>query len=429
MSIEPVIEFSGVGKRFNFTADSPQSVLEGIVATFSRRPRTKGRRRDDLWALQNVDFQVLPGQCMGLIGRNGSGKSTALKLIARILRPTTGRIVVRGRVSALLELGAGFHHDLTGRENIFLNASVLGLSQRDVEACLDSIVDFSELGDFVDMPVKHYSSGMFMRLGFSIAVHVEPDVLIVDEILAVGDQAFQEKCLERIYTMKEQGTTILIVSHNARTVRDICTDLVWLEQGRMRASGPVNEVLPQYVAHYDLEQVVVPMTRKRDTTQVEQQRPLIEFNTVTLHNTRQEPATHFHTGDALSANIAYTRHDEAVAPQLEVAIYHDEGVLVYRGQQPLPLGGVAEAEMVRVLFPSLPLLPAVYRLQTAVYDQDKLLAMREVNFTIESNGETTAAGLIAIPTQWQQQSQLPQIDANILTDQEENRDERNPLTA
>ena len=399
MSIEPVIEFRGVGKRFDFSADTPQSVLEGIVSTFSRRPRTP-RKRDDLWALRDVDFQVLPGQCMGLIGRNGSGKSTALKLIARILRPTTGRIVVRGRVSALLELGAGFHHDLTGRENIFLNASVLGLSQRDVEACLDSIVDFSELGDFVDMPVKHYSSGMFMRLGFSIAVHVEPDVLIVDEILAVGDQSFQEKCLKRIYSMKEQGTTILIVSHNARTVRDICTDLVWLEQGQMRASGSVNEVLPQYVAHYDLEQVAGPMKREREGLTVGNQRPLIQFDTITLTNQQQEPTTCFHTGETLRATITYTTHGELDAPRLEVAIYHDERVLVYRDERPLPPPSPGKTSTMSVLFPALPLLPEVYRLQTAVYDHTHLITMREHNFTVE--GDTSAtAGLIAIPTKWQ----------------------------
>lgn len=400
MSIEPVIEFRGVGKRFHFTADTPQSILEGIVSTFSRQPRIE-RRRDDLWALRNVDFQVLPGQCMGLIGRNGSGKSTALKLMARILRPTTGRIMVRGRVSALLELGAGFHHDLTGRENIFLNASVLGLSRRDVEGCLDSIVEFSELGDFVDMPVKHYSSGMFMRLGFSIAVHVEPDVLIVDEILAVGDQSFQEKCLKRIYGMKEQGTTILIVSHNARTVRDICTDLVWLEQGRMRAAGSVAEVLPQYVAHYDLEQVTGPMTREREELVVGTQRPFLQINAITLTNDRYEAAQQFHTGEAVQANITYTAHDKLQSPKLEISIFHDEWVLVYRDERPFPPPNPGTTATTSVLFPALPLLPAAYRLQTAVYDQDKLITMREHSFTIEGTQPAGTTGLIAIPTQWQ----------------------------
>lgn len=400
MSIEPVIEFRGVSKRFNFTADSPQSVLEGIVSTFSRQPRIT-RKRDDLWALRDVSFQVLPGQCMGLIGRNGSGKSTALKLIARILRPTTGRIVVRGRVSALLELGAGFHHDLTGRENIFLNASVLGLSQQDVEACLDSIVAFSELGDFIDMPVKHYSSGMFMRLGFSIAVHVEPDVLIVDEILAVGDQSFQEKCLKHIYGMKEQGTTILIVSHNARTVRDICTDLVWLEQGQVREAGSVAEVLPQYVAHYDLEPITVPMTLEREGVAVGAQRPSVQFEGVTLSDEAGEATSHFSMGQTLQATIHYWVEDPVLAPRLEVSILHDERVLVYRDERPLQLPAPGEVGTMTVSFCSLPLLPAPYRLQTAVYDQNKLVAVREHNFTVEGDTSATTGGIIKIPTTWQ----------------------------
>src|SRR5690606_11770553 len=182
-----------------FTPDMPQSVLETMIAIFSRRRR---RSSQALWAVQDVSFDIMPGQCVGIIGRNGSGKSTLLKLIARIIQPTSGEILVSGRVSALLELGADFHPDLTGRENIYLNASVLGLSRDETEELFDDIVAFSELGEFIDMPVKHYSSGMYMRLGFSVAIHVRPDILIVDEILAVGDQNFQTKCIDRIMEMR-----------------------------------------------------------------------------------------------------------------------------------------------------------------------------------------------------------------------------------
>ncbi|HFQ93413.1 MAG TPA: ABC transporter ATP-binding protein, partial [Anaerolineae bacterium] len=186
----PVISFQNVSKRFAFTKDKPSSFLELFTSAFSRRARPK-RDETDLWAVKNVSFDVLPGHTFGIVGRNGSGKSTVLKLITRILKPTDGRIIVNGRVSALLELGAGFHQDLTGRENVYLNASLLGLSQAETDTRFDDILAFSELGDFIDMPVKHYSSGMYMRLGFSVAINMNPNILIVDEILAVGDQAFQ----------------------------------------------------------------------------------------------------------------------------------------------------------------------------------------------------------------------------------------------
>ncbi|MBK7895884.1 MAG: ABC transporter ATP-binding protein [Anaerolineaceae bacterium] len=197
---------------------------------FSRRKGPK-QPKESLWAVRGVSFDVLPGQCFGIVGRNGSGKSTILKLMARILRPNNGRIVINGRVSALLELGAGFHPDLTGRENIFLNAALLGFDEASTRAYYDRIVEFSELEEFIDMPVKHYSSGMYMRLGFSVAIHMQPDILIVDEILAVGDQAFQTKCINAIMAMKDQGVTIIIVSHNINLVRTLCTHILWIDKG------------------------------------------------------------------------------------------------------------------------------------------------------------------------------------------------------
>ncbi len=240
---QPIITFRNVNKRFTFSKEKPQSVLETIISIFARRSR---HPKQDLWAVHDLSFDVYPGQAIGIIGRNGSGKSTVLKLIARILRPTSGQVMVKGRISALLELGAGFHPDLTGRENIALNASVLGLTEEDVNRSFDSIVEFSELGEFIDMPVKHYSSGMYMRLGFSVAIHVDPTVLIIDEILAVGDQAFQAKCIDRIHEMKRQGVTIIIISHNLSIIRRLCSHIIWLEHGKMLANGLAEEVASQY---------------------------------------------------------------------------------------------------------------------------------------------------------------------------------------
>lgn len=402
MAIDPVVEFENVSKRFSVTAGTPRSVLDGVIRIFSRQEREFVPSDSDLWALRDLSFQIMPGQCLGLIGRNGSGKSTALKLVARILRPTKGRITVRGRVSALLELGAGFHLDLTGRENIFLNAAVLGLSRTDVEDCFDSIVDFSELGDFIDMPVKHYSSGMFMRLGFSIAVHVTPDILIVDEILAVGDQAFQKKCLQRITALQESGTTIIIVSHNARTVRDICTHLVWLDQGRVRAMGEMEKVLPEYVAHYEREKANHPMLMKREGRL---EKPLtLEIAVDPLQNQRGEETAVFQMGDTLQATIHYHQITPLENPYLELSIYRNDDVLIYRTGRHL-VKSPSKNEITGSLtatFDSLPMLPMNYRLETVVYDQHQLVAQRENGFQITHERELSESGILSIPTRWNQ---------------------------
>lgn len=402
MNVDPVIEFENVSKRFSLTAGTPRSVLEGAISIFGRQKPQQQASESDLWALRDLSFRVLPGQCLGLIGRNGSGKSTALKLIARILRPTQGRITVRGRVSALLELGAGFHTDLTGRENIFLNAAVLGLSRADTENCFDSIVEFSELGDFVDMPVKHYSSGMFMRLGFSIAVHIEPDVLIVDEILAVGDQAFQKKCVGRITDLQAQGTTVLIVSHNARTVRDICTHLVWLDQGKVRAMGEMERVLPEYVAHYEREKANHPMLRQREEAVPTSTIPRFGLEVAALQNQAGEKTAVFQAGDSLQATIHYQQIDPLHNPYLELSLYRNDDVLVYRnGRYLTPTNSQFSGSLTATLA-NLPLLPAAYRLESVVYDQQQLLAQCENGFRIAAKTTTNqASGMVAIATHWE----------------------------
>jgi len=233
------IEVDGVWKRFRvYHAKAPG--LRDRVLLFGTQ------RAEDFWALRDVTLRVEAGRTVGLIGRNGSGKSTLLKVISRILYPDRGTVRVHGRLSTLLELGAGFHPDFTGRENIYLNASILGLTRGQIRDRLDEIVAFSELGEFIDNPVRNYSSGMYMRLGFSVAVHVECDVLLVDEVLAVGDMAFQEKCMARIRALKEQGTTIVLVSHTPRQVEQLCDTAVWLEQGVVRMIGDPSAVSRAY---------------------------------------------------------------------------------------------------------------------------------------------------------------------------------------
>ena len=226
-----VVRVRDISKRFTVRKDS--SIKERIV-TLGRAGR---RHRQDFWALRDVSFDIHAGSTIGLIGRNGSGKSTLLKLIGGIIDPTSGTVEQRGRLAALLELGAGFHPDLTGRENVFLNASVLGLSREETTAKFSEIVAFSGIGDFIDTQVKFYSSGMYVRLAFAVAVHTDPDVLLVDEVLAVGDEAFQRKCLDKIRTFQAEGRTIIIVSHALEQIIELCDRAVLLNQGSIVYDG------------------------------------------------------------------------------------------------------------------------------------------------------------------------------------------------
>jgi ABC-2 type transport system ATP-binding protein len=231
------IEVEAVAKRFRVSTERHSSLKERVIRFGRRRPAT------DFWALRGVSFEVQEGQTVGLLGHNGSGKSTLLKCVGGILRPTEGEIRTKGRLASLLELGAGFHPDLTGRENVYLNASILGMSRRDIDARFDDIVGFAELEQFIDQQVKHYSSGMYVRLGFSVATNVDPDVLLVDEVLAVGDEAFQRKCLDRIKAFQRDGRTIVFVTHAADLVRQICDRAVVLDHGQMIAWGAPSEAV------------------------------------------------------------------------------------------------------------------------------------------------------------------------------------------
>lgn len=237
------IEVRHVWKRFTIRHNRADSLKERFVGLFNRRYR---ERREIFWALREINLTVEPGEALGLIGPNGSGKSTLLRLIARTLYPTQGEIIVRGRVAPMIEIGVGFHQELTGHENIYLNASLYGLTRREVDRLYRDIVEFSELGEFIDVPVKNYSTGMYARLGFSIAVHLDPDILLIDEVLAVGDERFQKKCMERMMEFRRRGKTILFVSHNATAVKQLCDRAYLLAQGMVVALGGVASVLEAY---------------------------------------------------------------------------------------------------------------------------------------------------------------------------------------
>jgi lipopolysaccharide transport system ATP-binding protein len=250
-SAAPAILVEGVAKRFHRGErhDSLRDLIPALLRRAGRRGETNGVAtldRDEFWAVRDLSFQVDFGRALGIIGPNGAGKSTTLKLLTGILRPTQGEIRMRGRIASLIEVSAGFHPDLTGRENVYLQGAVMGMSRREVDSRLDSIVAFSEVEDFIDTPVKRYSSGMNARLGFSIAVHVNPDVLVIDEVLSVGDMSFQKKCVERMLAFKREGVAIVFVSHNMQAIGELCDEAIVIK-GNPRFQGAVGEAVTNYL--------------------------------------------------------------------------------------------------------------------------------------------------------------------------------------
>jgi len=245
-----VIEFENVRKAYR-RGYGRGSLRDAIPEMFGRLVGQGNRDNGNLlWALDGVSFEVKAGETLGLIGPNGAGKTTILKLLSRVTRPTSGRIAVKGRMSALIELGAGFHPDLTGRENVYLNAAILGLKKQEIDRKFDQIVEFAELEDFIDTPVKRYSSGMYVRLGFAVAAHVDPDVLLIDEVLAVGDHMFKDKCVQRINEFREAGKTMIIVSHNKEMIQKLCTRTIFLYKGRVVYEGETQKALDLYHTGY-----------------------------------------------------------------------------------------------------------------------------------------------------------------------------------
>jgi ABC-type polysaccharide/polyol phosphate transport system ATPase subunit len=410
MSEQAILTFDQVSKRFTFATEQPGTVLETVIDRLvpRRRERTNPNQ-GELWALKDISFAVKPGESLGIIGRNGSGKSTLLKLATRIIKPTSGTVQARGRVSALLELGAGFHPDLTGRENIFLNGSLLGLSRQQMEQSYQAIVDFSELHDYIHMPVKHYSSGMYMRLGFSVAIHVQPDLLIVDEILAVGDQAFQNKCTQRVYQMIQDGVTVIMVSHNLESIRTICSRVVWIEDGIMRGSGSADEVIAQYLEHtYSRALPGKQWQSIGDDTFQRWGSQEIEVTRVALLNQSGQPTTTFKTNDPMVVEIHYRAHEPVQDPVFGLAIFRSDGVHVngpnirHAG---LNMGLVQGEGVLRYCVERLPLLPAQYKVTVAVYDSfiKKAFDHHERAYTLQVIGGGTKEidGVVTLPATWE----------------------------
>jgi len=409
-----VIEFQNVRKAYRRRGG--RGSLRDAIPEMLGRVVGSGDHDDEnlLWAMNGVSFEVEKGETLGLVGPNGAGKTTILKLLSRVTTPTSGHIAVKGRVSALIELGAGFHPDLSGRENIYLNGAILGLKRKEIDAKFDSIVKFAELAEFMDMPVKRYSSGMYVRLGFSVAVHAEPEVLLVDEVLAVGDMAFQRKCLDRIGEIRSQGSTIVFVSHNMRTVQSLCDRVLWLEKGRVRQIGDARPVVAAYTDE---------MNRTIAAGRVEQYggterrgSGAVRFTTIRLLNGDGHETSTFNMGDRLVIEMSYRARQRVPNPSFDVAIYADNGARVCTATSRLSgsTPDFVEGEGVaRCIFDAIPFMPGGYTVTVAIFDQDDLTKYdqwyRVTGFVVSSELVGDARwhltqekhGVVYLPAMWE----------------------------
>jgi len=310
-----VISVNGISKRYSIGPQVPWSksimrALRNFKQGLGRRMRNEKRVSvtqpdDEFWALKNINFDVTKGQRIGIIGRNGAGKSTLLKILSRLVYPTEGEVRIRGRVTSLLEVGTGFNMSLSGRENIYLNAALYGLDSEEIDSIFDDVVEFSGVGEFLDMSVKHYSSGMYMRLAFSVAAHLDPDILLMDEVLAVGDLSFQKKCLQRVENLASEGRTIIFVSHSMGDIARFCDHLIWIDRGEIQYSGDVISGIAMYQQELEPKKSVDLVERAdRDGT------GLARLTSLKVLDENKSPASSVKTGDEFFLSFGYRFTEE-----------------------------------------------------------------------------------------------------------------------
>jgi lipopolysaccharide transport system ATP-binding protein len=412
---ETAVVVENLGKRYIIGqhkqgADGMRHVLEGVIRsprTWLRSRREAKLRQVDFWALRNVSLSVSQGEVVGIIGRNGAGKSTLLKLLSRITVPTEGRFRINGRTSSLLEVGTGFHQELTGRENIFLNGAILGMTRAEIAKKFDKIVEFSEIEDFIDTPVKRYSSGMYVRLAFAVAAHLEPEVLIVDEVLAVGDAGFQKKCLGKMENFAQGGRTVLFVSHNMDAVRTLCRRAILLEDGKIRVDGDAETVVEEYFARFSTGSG--PQLRGAHGLAIEK---------VVLKNEEGEETRQLCPGQDLIIEITFDAQERLEKPYFTLAVQSKKGNcftanMMLDGHRPEFLEGKG---LIACKFKSIPLLPQRYTIQLSIKagnGRDILMDYENIgSFTVNAdladygyNGafqtRVSEATPVVVPYEWQ----------------------------
>lgn len=393
------ISVRNLTKRFVLQSDRRDSVKERFV-------RGRGRRHHTFTALEDVSFDIERGTTFGLIGHNGSGKSTLLKILAGVYRPSGGQVLVDGRVSALLELGAGFHGELTGRENIYLNGSILGMGKRQIDASIDEIIDFADIGDFIDSPVKVYSSGMYVRLGFAIAVTLDPEILIVDEIIAVGDEDFQRKSFDYLHRLRKRGTTIALVTHSMSLAADLCSKAVWLDHGKVRMIGASRDVVDAYISNVNAAEAQQQRVPDNSVASPGKNRLGSGQARMTHVDILQgdEQAQFALAGQPVTIRV-HIRSLEAIdGVEVGLAIHHETGMIlagpssVQQGiEYDIPKGD----SFVDFLLDPNPLLAGTYYLTTNLQLDGESMdyADREVEFRVRS-GKGAAVGVFRMEGRW-----------------------------
>lgn len=415
-----VISVKNIKKSFKVFYDRSVNIKERIL--FSKRNRYKVHE-----VLKGISFEVRKGEAVALIGANGCGKSTTLKMLSKIMYPDSGTIEMSGRVSALIELGAGFHPDMSGRENIYTNAAIFGLTKKEIDERLQSIIDFSELGEYIDNPVRTYSSGMYMRLAFSVAINVDADILLVDEILAVGDAAFQAKCFNKMREIKANGTTIVIVSHSLGQIEQICDHCIWINHGLIEVEGKPREVTPQYLEYMAMKnQSEFNVTLTESETTPEVAAPLENVDEDPSSRLKEKRGAHFgnnkitiervlllddhgnetdllHTGRPFTVQVEYKTHEEAASPYFGIAIYRADGVRCYGVNTRLDDFSWTPAQQgsIAIQVESCALLAETYLLDVAVTEQDDFNCdywQNALSFRIVS--DSREAGIASLTHSW-----------------------------
>jgi len=407
---EPAIIVRGVGKQFRKPGvDRPSTFKEAVLKGF------RNMKQERFWGLKDVSFTVPHGRVVGVIGRNGAGKSTLLRLIGGVGKPEEGSIEARGRIGALLDLGAGMTSDLTGRENVMIGGVIAGMTTEEVRARFDDIVAFAELEEFIDSPIRMYSSGMRMRLAFAVAAHIDPDILLIDEVLAVGDVAFQKKCIDRIAEFKKAGCTIFLVSHDPEQIHALCDELILLRKGRMVAMGPTAEVMSQYEASFTASDVepdpeLVSPVRTEDGTVLEYNvnrfgSQKAQIHDVVLMDLDYGPTYEIASGEGLMIEFSYTASPEVLSPKASISIVAADETVVYDtntsvGGLDLPHG--EHTGRLQLVIERLDLAEGEYFITVALFDEtwSEAYDMHAGAYYLSVTGVGTGKGVLNPPATW-----------------------------
>ncbi len=400
--MKPIISVKNLSKKYQIKEKLPYYSLRDSFINLVRGYAKTSRKSDFIWALKDVSFDVIPGGVLGIIGNNGSGKSTLLKILSQITPPTSGTIVLDGRVASLLEVGTGFHPELTGRENIYLNGAILGMSRKEIKKKFDEIVDFAEIEKFLDTPVKHYSSGMYVRLAFSVAAHLESEILLVDEVLAVGDEFFQKKCIDKIIQIKQSGKTIILVSHNLNQISALCQKVMVLHNGVLLTVTSPEMAINRYFN--------VILGKGLDQNKY--------FDYIKRHGLGDAKITNilmitkglkkrniFHSGDYIKVRLFYECKRAIMSPNFGLAIYRNDGVYCYGincaidKSKPVKISGKG---FIDIEYPQITLLDGNYYFDVAIYGETEEVIYDYISraFPFKIISEYKNQGLVSIAHEW-----------------------------